>query len=414
MQYLIGLAVESKPLGSYLSRAQRMALFLVLGANILVWSALATLGAHGASAPPARPTFASTVPLLPSPTRTPFMPLVVDVTALPTSTLTPTPTLEGGGVATLPLGEDTLVVALLGVDQQRMSSVWRTDSIVLAFIEQGAKRVSLLSVPRDLWVYIPDHGYDRINTVDALGERSDSPGGGLALLDHTFRHNLGLPVDHYVRMDFYGFVRIVDALGGVTVNVEQPIEDAFPDSLSPTGLFHMDLSAGPRHMDGHMALCYCRSRMTTSDYDRSRRQRQVLLALWQQAFTLEALTQAPQLWATLRDAFETDLTMAEAIRLAQLVYGIEPHNVRSQSLDAATVKPWTMPQGAEVLLPQADAIRQAILDLLSPQAQDAPVRYSFWGQPQDARGNESGRYVNAKMGLTPHGEKDGFTDMDGT
>ncbi|NIN99014.1 MAG: LytR family transcriptional regulator, partial [Anaerolineae bacterium] len=129
-------------------------------------------------------------------------------------------------------------------------------------------------------------------------------------------HNLGLPVDHYVRMDFYGFVRIVDALGGVTVNVEQPIEDAFPDSLSPTGLFHMDLSAGPRHMDGHMALCYCRSRMTTSDYDRSRRQRQVLLALWQQAFTLEALTQAPQLWATLRDAFETDLTMAEAIRLA--------------------------------------------------------------------------------------------------
>jgi LCP family protein required for cell wall assembly len=272
----------------------------------------------------------------------------------------------------VPIGEDTVVVALLGIDQGRSSGVWRTDSIILALINQQAKRMGLLSVPRDLWAYIPGHGYGRINTVDTMGEQAHGPGGGLALLDQTFRHNLGLPIDHIVRIDFHGFVRLIDALGGVTVDVEKPIADAFPDPLSPgddshpTGMFEMDLPAGPQHLDGRTALAYCRSRLTTSDFDRSRRQRQVLVALWEQAFTLQTLAQAPQLWATLGDAFETDLTMAQAIQLAHRVQGIDPRNVRSASLDAATVTPWTTPQGEQVLLPQTDAIRQAILDLLSP------------------------------------------------
>ena len=127
----------------------------------------------------------------------------------------------------------------------------------------------------------------------------------------------------------------------------------------------MDLPEGPQLLDGRTALAYCRSRTSTSDFDRSRRQQKVLVALWQQAVTLEALTQAPQLWDAFSGLFETDLTKVEAIRLAHLIYGIQPHDVRSRRLDAATVLPWTTPQGAQVLLPQADPIRRVLLELLS-------------------------------------------------
>ena len=74
------------------------------------------------------------------------------------------------------------------------------------------------------------------------------------MLDKTLRHNLGVPVDHVVRVDFNGFVRIVDAVGGVTVEVEKPIADIFPDPHSATGEFRMDLPAGPQHLDGRTAL----------------------------------------------------------------------------------------------------------------------------------------------------------------
>jgi LCP family protein required for cell wall assembly len=370
--------VENKPPGSYLNRPQKIAMLLVIGANILVWSVLALsivdpsgppFAAYGASTSVVTPTFTPIVLASPSPTLTSSMlpvdgPTVDNTTTvpLPAATSISTPTLA---VPMLPIGDDTLVIALLGIDEERTSNMWRTDSIILVFIHQEAKRVGVLSVPRDLWVYIPDHGHGRINTVDALGEQMHHPGGGLTLLDKTFRHNLGVPIDHAVRVDFHGFVRIIDAVGGVTVNVEKPIEDTFPDPLSETGEFQMALPAGVQHMDGRTTLSYCRSRMTTSDFDRSRRQRQVLVALWEQAFTLETLTQAPQLWATFGDAFETDLTVAEAVQLAHLVHGIESSSVRSKSLDSATVKPWTTPQGEQVLLPQTDAIRQVLLDLLS-------------------------------------------------
>jgi len=221
------------------------------------------------------------------------------------------------------------------------------------------KRVGLLSVPRDLWVYIPGHGHERINTVDIMG--------GRPLLDQTFRYNLGVPVHHYVRVSSYGFARIVDAVGGVTVNVEQALGDGIPDPLSPTGWFELSLKKGYQHLDGQTALAYCRSRITTSDFDRSRRQRQVLLALWQQALTVDALSQVPELWAALSESFDTDLSVGEGIQLAQAIVGLDAQHVRSASLSAA-VEQWTTPEGAWVLLPHPDGIRQAILDLLSSSA----------------------------------------------
>jgi LCP family protein required for cell wall assembly len=283
-------------------------------------------------------------------------------TALPTATPTPTP--RPPGAAQISLGQDTLVIALLGIDERQDAGAWRTDSIILAFVQMETKRVSLLSVPRDLWVTIPGHGHNRINLVDSLGERTHHPGGGRGLLDETMRYNLGVPVDHYLRVDFQGFVDIVDTLGGVTVYVEKPLTDEFPDPLSESEWTTLTLTVGWHHMDGRTALKYSRSRMTTDDFDRSRRQQQVLKALWEQAFTTRNLKRAPALWKALDSAFETDIKMVDAVWLASVFQGIDPHSIESKSLGFETARPWTTSQGAKVLLPQTEAIQQIIIDLL--------------------------------------------------
>jgi LCP family protein required for cell wall assembly len=390
--------VKSKPLQLRWSRQEKALLIFVGGASVLLWILLAfslvsLYGlpsiVHATTTPEAvTPPKATRTPMPPNKLGTPT-PSLLPAGENPSSpalapALTPTPTSPNKlGTPTpslIPLGNDTVVIALLGIDERRTAGIWRSDSIVLVFARLEAKRtagavdydppqasdLALLSIPRDLWVYIPGHGYGRINTVDALGERTQYPGGGRGLLDKTLRHNLGVPVDHYVRIDYRGFISIVDALGGVTVNVEKPLTDTFPDPLSPTGSTTISFPAGLRHMDGHEALNYCRSRMTTDDFDRSRRQLQVLQALLRQALTPERLAKAPELWATFSDAFDTDLSMIEAVLLASLVgQSLSPGNVRSAHLDLGTTRPWTTPQGAQVLLPQTEAIQRMILDLLS-------------------------------------------------
>jgi LCP family protein required for cell wall assembly len=369
--------VDTQPSEENLSFEEKVSVYVLGGAGLLVWAVVMLFLLSGrrspssveGSLPPVVYAYASTTatgenagPLIATPTPLPtFTP-----TPIPSPTLTPIPTTIPSGVSMLPIDGDIRVIALLGIDEQQDASVWRTDSIMLAFVDPRAKRVSLLSIPRDLWVRIPGYASNRINTVDALGERAGYPGGGAALLDKTLRYNLGVPVHHYVRIDFSGFVRVVDALGGVTVDVKHPLTDNFPDPMSPSGWAWITLPAGPYHMDGRLALRYCRSRVTTSDFDRAARQQQVLLALGQKTLTFEALARAPQLWAEFNGAFQTDLTMTEAIQLAYFVQGIGVDQVHSMHLDYRMTRDWTTPEGAQVLLPQTEDIRRAILDLVSP------------------------------------------------
>ena len=373
--------------GLRLTPQERIVVTFFVAASALIWAVLALswvdayVSPSMANAPEtptawhvpssrsgSTPSLAVYPSFTPSPTFTPTPQPTLSSTVepSPTATITPTPTAAQGGVPAVPLPEDTLVIAMLGVDDARTAGIWRTDTIILVFIDRKAQKLAMLSIPRDLWVSIPGYGHSRINTVDALGERTGYSGGGPALLDRVLLRNLGVSIDHYVRVDFQGFVRLIDAVGGVTVNVERPIRDSFPDPHTPSGYATITLPAGPRHMTGHMALTYCRSRITTDDFDRTARQQQVLLALWEQALTLETLAQAPQLWQEFNGAFDTDLGMIEAVQLAYHVHGIGPENARTQSLDFSMARPWTTSQGAEVLLPNTEAIRQLILNLFYP------------------------------------------------
>ncbi len=185
----------------------------------------------------------------------------------------------------LPLVEQpagTVNILLLGMDRLAGQGVARTDVMVVASIFPDVPAVNLLSIPRDYYAWIPGWGLDKINTAYVRAERVGFPGGGPALAKATVEYNFGVPIHYYAMVDFSSYRTIVDAVGGVDIIVECPFHDTYPDAESATGQTDIDLEPG-LHLDGKHALWYVRSRWNTSDFDRHRRQQQVLMAILNQA-----------------------------------------------------------------------------------------------------------------------------------
>jgi LCP family protein required for cell wall assembly len=363
--------------------------FLFAGELYLAWSSLKTapmlsgspsskpvlLAAPNPTSqpPPGEPTF---VPATPSfiEALTPTANLVFTATLIPSPTpssvpvavVQPAPT----AVPQVALPPDTVTILLLGSDRREGQTYWRTDSIILVAVDTRGHTAGLLSIPRDLWVYIPGRGNERINTAELWGEMGKYPGGGPALIKKTVEYNLGLPVHYYARVDFQGFVKIIDTLGGVTVDVDCSLSDRFPDPDSSTGFYDLDLSPGICRLDGKAALYYSRSRLSTSDYDRSRRQQKVIKGIWDQALRLDILPKIPELWQTLGDTFQTDLSLEQALTLAYLGTQMEPQNIHGHFIDGTMVTGWTTSQGARVLLPNHEKIRQVVAQFLAPPPLD--------------------------------------------
>ena len=151
---------------------------------------------------------------------------------------TPSPTLTPRPAFPVSIPNNYVNIVLLGSDKRPGSGAWRTDSMIIVSVDTSSNVVRLLSLPRDLWVYIPGHGYNRINTADLWGEL-DKRGTGPDRVKQTIHYNLGIPIHYYVRVDFKGFIKIIDAVGGVDVDVECPL----PDINLSAGLHHMDLLA---------------------------------------------------------------------------------------------------------------------------------------------------------------------------
>ena len=247
------------------------------------------------------------------------------------------------GALDVKIPQQNLNIVLLGSDKRPNSGAWRTDSMIIVSVDLENELVRLLSIPRDLWVYIPGHGHNRINTADLWGELAKK-GGGPERVKQTIQYNLGIPIHYYVRVDFKGFMRIIDTVGGVDIDVECPLPD-------------IDLTAGMHHMTGQQALRYSRSRYSTNDFDRGRRQRKVLMALWEQALTLDLIPKIPTLWKQLSDNYQTDLPLSQVINLAYVGARLKPQRILNRAIGAGQVQSWITPEGAAVLLPQADKIR---------------------------------------------------------
>jgi len=259
---------------------------------------------------------------------------------------------------------------LLAGDRLPGQISWRTDSIIYVRINPATKVVGMVSIPRDLWVYIPGHGYDRINTVDYQGESEGYPGAGPALLNETLLMNLGIAFDHYIRVNFEGFKEIVDILGGIDVDVECSVELWGADPDIPGAWKQIGfVPAGMQHMDGETALRYAQCRYNTPVFDRDRRQQKVLFAIRSRVLELGIpglLPRALELLTTMRDMIQTDLGPSEIVTLAQLVPQIQPSSVNRRFIDLSMAAQWTTPEGAWVMLPDRAKIAAVINGLLEP------------------------------------------------
>ena len=196
-----------------------------------------------------------------------------------------------------------------------------TDSIMYVSVDINKKVVNMFSIPRDLYLQIPGFGYNKINSAYSLGKNYQVAGGGMGLLLDTVEDVVGQNIDYYVKIDFSGFVKVVDALGGIDVVVDEDIYDyLYPDEYDGYKVF--SLEAGPQHLDGETALKYVRSRQTTSDFDRSKRQQKVLVAI-KEAFLGQGIVGGAkalvQIIDIVSDHLETNLEIWEWERIAKLV-----------------------------------------------------------------------------------------------
>jgi LCP family protein required for cell wall assembly len=291
-------------------------------------------------------------PTLPTPVITyPAEPTTAPTDPVPTNpTQVPTPTPTASFRVDVP--DRYVNIVLLGSDKRPGSGAWRTDSMIVVSVDTENVIVRLLSIPRDLWVFIPGHGYNRINTADLWGELAKT-GSGPDRVKQTIHYNLGIPIHYYVRVDFEGFIEIIDTVGGIDVDVDCPLPD-------------INLSAGMHHMDGRQALRYARSRKSTNDFDRGRRQRKVLMALWDQALTFDVIPKLPELWRTMANSFETDLPLDQVINLAYVGVQLEPQRILSRAIGPSHTQGWVTSEGAAVLLPRADRIRTLLETFYAP------------------------------------------------
>ncbi len=302
--------------------------------------------------------------------------LIVQEPAQPTDT-EPEPTPEvAAPVISPPLLDRPMTILIMGVDKRKgEKGPWRTDTMILAYVDPASKRAALVSIPRDLYVLIPDYGrgehFERINAANVYGELFDYPGGGPALAKRTIYRNFGIQVDRYVIVDFDGFRKIIDMIGGIEINVPRPITD-YRYPTEDYGYMTVHFNAGLQHMDGERALQYARTRKSTSDFDRAKRQQQVIMAVRDKVLSLNILPSLTpknvlNMINTLGNSVETDLTLEEILALARLGTEIEESNISRAVIDANYVIPRTINE-MEVLVPRWPAIRQLLVETLGPEA----------------------------------------------
>lgn len=270
-------------------------------------------------------------------------------------------------------------ILLIGVDKRGDGdTTWRTDTIMWVSVRRSPDQIGIVSIPRDLWLDIPRIGKNRVNVADYYGETLKYPGGGPGLLADTIKNNLGLKVDRFVRLDFQAFEKVVDSMGGITVDVDCPVYDKFYDSSAPNGYRILDVKSGRQRMDGVTALMYARSRHGNSDPDRARRQQRVLLGVRERALQVNVLPRIPQLWASLSKSVKTDLSLPDILSLAVFATQMDQSGIRGVVIDLTMTSNWTTPQGWMVLLPDMPKIRQAIGSLF-----DGPSLIETTAKPSD-------------------------------
>jgi LCP family protein required for cell wall assembly len=258
-------------------------------------------------------------------------------------------------------GTDPVNILLLGIDKRDDEPIdgTRSDTMILASIDPVSKSATLVSLPRDMWVTIPGcgaragcvGGFQRINVAHAVG--------GPELAMQTVSTDFGVPIQYYARVDFRGFQQLVDAVGGVVVDVDWPVkDDEYP--TADYGYQRIYFAPGPQLMDGASALQYARSRHGTNDFARAGRQQKVIVSVRNRVLQMNTLSKAPELLGIAQQSLSTNLSPVQMLALAKLVSQIDKDRIANLVIDASYVRPFVGADGADLLDPDIPAIKRAI------------------------------------------------------
>lgn len=235
-------------------------------------------------------------------------------------------------------GKQRFTILFMGLDKRpgEIGTGFRTDTLILLSVDPVTKSVSMLSIPRDLFIPIPNHSeMQRINSVYVVGELQ-RPGAGPLLTMQTVQYNFGISVNSYVAVSFDAVIGLIDSIGGIDVNVPTAINDPeYPDMNF--GYDPLYIPAGTVHMDGQLALKYARTRHQGTDYDRANRQQQVLLAIRQKILKPDVLPQlagqAPTIWNQVNKGVLTDMSLDQMLSLGWYIKDIPATSIKRGTVE---------------------------------------------------------------------------------
>lgn len=278
-------------------------------------------------------------------------------------------------VAQIPLPPKTSNILLLGSDDAELGGgVQRTDTIIIVSINRETNTAAMVSLPRDMYIYMPGWTMNKINTA--------APFGGISMLKEAILYNFGIPIHYHARVDFNAFQQIIDAVGGVYIPVSCELTDW---RLKEPGLDIFDednwelftMEPGIHVMDGDTALWYARSRKSTNDFDRGRRQQQILRALVAQGVNTGLVWEVPELWSTYRETVESDLDIGRILQFAAAAPEIRDNGIQSIYLAGDNVIPTqieTRDGVVTVQLPNEAVIHDSFRRLYQPPALNRGAR----------------------------------------
>lgn len=319
-----------------------------------------------------------------------------DVAPRPTSETSPDPESSPVGAAVPDVsippwdGEEQLNILLIGTDQRPSEGTYNTDTLIVVSIDPLTDRVALFSLPRDtVDVPVPpgpaqqafgpvyekkiNAWFTSVRNRDDLFPGTDRTRGynGLKAIMGTL---YGLEIRYFVEVNFEGFVRVVDALGGVTINVQIPVvDDRYPGENG--WLERIYIPSGIQHMDGRQALRYARSRHSSTDFDRVLRQQRVLLSLREQADPQALIPHLPALVGALKRAVRTDIPIDQIDELLGLAAAIDTKNIRSYVFSPPLYQEefQSSPRGY-IIVPRLEAIRLAVRNAFTTDPADEALR----------------------------------------
>lgn len=282
-------------------------------------------------------------------------------------------------------------IMVLGVDR-RSGDTGRSDTLFVTMLDTSRNQAALLSVPRDTLVSIPGHGWDKVNHAYAYG--------GHDLSRKTLENFLGIQINNYVLVDFQGFIKLVDAIGGVDIDVEKPMQYADPYD-GENGLV-INLQPGRQHMDGTTAIQYVRYRDEEGDIGRVDRQQKFMKAVFAKLRSTSLLTRAPEIARTLYQSIETDLSVTD---LASLLVTFAKNVSGTSQLETAMVQGSpTYLDDISYWIPNMMALRQQVAQFQGVQpgesyklaAQIAKKKYDALLGTNSVAGNGEKRQIQVR------------------